>query len=115
MSTAKPEPTVGKHPLLGAGLHWKDDVGRIERQAEITAVFPSGHRRVGHIALIQYFSWIMGERTTRQLVPVTRLTDTQWVLYASVADMNDYYNTIGERRNEQIDKAIARSERETEQ
>jgi hypothetical protein len=55
------------HPLVGAGLHCKDDSGCVINQATIVTVVPSGNATVGDLALIQYFEWFGGDPSTRRL------------------------------------------------
>ena len=92
-----------KHPLVGAGLHWRDERGYTQNQATIVAVIPSGNAQVGDLALIQYFEWIIGGISTRRLVALSELASSeQWVLYSSVDEMNDHYERVDEHRNDHI-------------
>lgn len=97
-ASTTPNPT---HPLVGAGLHRKDADGVVQNQAQIVAVVPSGSSATGDLALIQHFDWIMGEPSTRRLVPLAELASgDRWVLYASIEEMNDHYERVDKRQNE---------------
>jgi hypothetical protein len=93
---------VKRDPLIGSGLHFKLPNGYINEQAVVIDVTISGNVNVGRLVLIEYFSWLTGEATTRRLIPLTELATEQWVFYASVADMNASYEAEGKFRNEQI-------------
>lgn len=86
--------TPTAHPLVGAGLHQKNEAGAVQRQAVILAVVPSGNPSVGDLALIQHFEWLTGSASTRRLIPLTSLADERWVLYADTEDMNDHYERV---------------------
>lgn len=99
-----------KHPLIGAGLHWRDERGYTQNQAMIVDVFPSGSPQAGDLALIQYFEWIIGERSTRRLIALAELASSdQWVLYSSVDEMNDHYERVDHHRNDHIRNAETRA------
>jgi hypothetical protein len=91
---SKPIPTKAKHPLVGAGVHCKDKDGCVQNQAVILEVVPSGSS-VGDLALIQYFEWLVGEPSTRRLLPLTELASSdRWVFYADAEEMNDHYQRV---------------------
>ena len=83
------------HPLVGAGVHFKDDKGEIVNQAMIVAVVPSNAAAVGDLVLLQYFSWIAGDPTNRRLIPLATLASSKaWALYKSVDEMNSEYEYV---------------------
>lgn len=41
------------------------------------------------IVEIQYFEWVMGEPSQRQLVSITDITEGKWALYSSGEEMRD--------------------------
>jgi hypothetical protein len=97
--TSGETPTAAQQPapslLIGAGLHWKDVDGRVQRQAKVLAILESGSSTIGYLALIQYYEWLAGEPSTRRLVSLTELASSErWVFYASVEEMNDHYARI---------------------
>jgi hypothetical protein len=94
------------HPLVGAGLHWRDEKGRIENQACIIAVIPSGSSTTGDLALIQYFEFFSGSPSTRRLIQLSELASTdRWVFYSSVEEMRDYYQHVeGGNRESDVDE-----------
>jgi hypothetical protein len=95
-----------KHPLVGAGVHWKDERGYTRHKATIIEVISSGSTQVGDLALLQYFDWIIGEPSTRRLVRLSELASSeQWVLYSSVEEMNAHYERIDRYQNENIQNA----------
>lgn len=101
--TNQPPAPKPAHPLIGAGLHWKDEDGAVQWQASVIAVFPSGHPATGDVALIQFFEWGWGEPSTRRLIPIADLAASdRWVAYASVEAMNDHYERVDGPRNRQI-------------
>ena len=105
-ATGKEPAEGGKHPLVGAGLHYKDEHGRVLNQVSIVAVIPS-NSAVGDLALIQYFEWMSGEPSTRRLIPLSELASSdRWVLYSSVAEMNDHFQRSDEGRNSAITKRL---------
>jgi hypothetical protein len=82
------------HPLIGAGLHYKGEDGCVENQGEIIAVIPSNNAAVGDLALIQYYEWVIGTASTRRLVSLADLANSdRWVFYRSVKEMNDHYGS----------------------
>ena len=98
----EPPPTETKHPLVGAGLHYKDEDGCVANQAQIVAVFPSNNPSVGDVALIQYYEWF-GSPSTRGLVSLAEPTDRErWVLYRSVNEMIDHYERVDQHQNRHI-------------
>jgi hypothetical protein len=73
----------------------------------IVDVFPSGSASVGDLALIEYFEWLDGTPSTRQLIPLTALASARtdpgievWVLYANTEEMKDHYERVDHRLNE---------------
>ena len=92
----------GKHALVGSGLHFKRPDGYVMHQAAVMEVVASNSIQ-GDMVLIQYFSWFMGDPTTRRLIPMTELTSEQWVWYESVADMNEHWERVDSHSNERID------------
>jgi hypothetical protein len=91
---SKPITTKAKHPLVGAGLHYKDEDGCVQNQAVILEVVSSGSS-VGDLALIQYFEWFGGEPSTRRLLPLTELANSdRWVFYADVEEMKDHHERV---------------------
>jgi hypothetical protein len=101
------EPAEGeKHPLIGAGLHYKDEHGRVLNQASIVAVIPS-NSAAGDLALIQYIEWMSREPSTRRLIPLSDLASSdRWVLYSSAAEMKDHFQRSDEGRNAAITKRL---------
>jgi hypothetical protein len=111
--TSKPPIGGGRerHPLVGRGLHYKDERGCVVNQAKILAIVASSNPGVGDLALIQYFEWMGGDPSTQRLLPLTELTvssgsgaagSERWVFYENVEDMNDHYERIDARRNEYL-------------
>jgi hypothetical protein len=91
---------MAEHPLVGAGLHYKNADGIVSNQAQIIAVFPSNNSTVGDLALVEYYEWISGGTETRALVALSELTDRErWVLYASTDHMNDHYQRVDQHQN----------------
>ena len=82
-----PEPSsVPPHPLVGAGVHFKTERGRVRDHAAIVAVIPSNNAAVGDLVLLQYFE--RDEPPPQRLVPLAELSNSdRWVLYKSVAEM----------------------------
>jgi hypothetical protein len=82
-----PEPSsVTPHPLVGAGIHFKDQYGRVHDRAAIVAVIPSNNAAVGDLVLLQYFE--RDEPPRQRLLPLVELSSGErWVLYKSVAEM----------------------------
>jgi hypothetical protein len=93
-STTPEQAELEKHPLVGAGLHMKDEAGLVKRQATIVAVIASGNRNVGDLALVQYLDWITGTPAFRQLVALHELTAERWALYASADAMQEHYERV---------------------
>ena len=46
--------SADRHPLVGRGLHYKDEDAAVRYRAQIIAVIPS-NSPTGDLALIQYF------------------------------------------------------------
>ena len=91
---------MAEHPLVGAGLHYKNADGIVSNQAQIIAVFPSNNSTVGDLALVEYYEWISSGTETRALVALSELTDRErWVLYASTDHMNDHYQRVDQHQN----------------
>ena len=87
---------MAEHPLVGAGLHYKNADGIVSNQAQIIAVFPSNNSTVGDLALVEYYEWISSGTETRALVALSELTDRErWVLYAST----DHYQRVDQHQN----------------
>jgi hypothetical protein len=106
VTTGKEPAEGGKHPLVGAGLHYKDEHGRVLNQASIVAVIPS-NSAAGDLALIQYIEWMSGEASTRRLIPLSDLASSErWVLYGSAAEMSDHFERSDESRNAAISKRL---------
>lgn len=102
----KPAGPGKKHPLAGAGLHYKDEHERVLNQAMIVEVIPS-NSAVGDLALIQYFEWFIGAPSTRRLIPLSELASSdRWVFYSSVDEMNDHYERVDGHRSEAIRKRL---------
>jgi hypothetical protein len=82
-----PEPSsVMPHPLVGAGVHFKDQYGRMHDRAAIVAVIPSNNAAVGDLVLLQYFG--RDGPQTQRLISLTELSSgDRWMLYKSVAEM----------------------------
>jgi hypothetical protein len=89
------------HPLVGRGLHYRDEQGCVQNQARILAIVPS-NSTAGDLALIQYLEWLMGEPSTQRLLPLTELASERWVFYENVEEMNDHYQRVDVHRNEHI-------------
>lgn len=83
-----------KHPLVGAGLLSKNEDGSIKYQASVLEIIPSGSSTTGDLALIQLYEWIMGEPSTRLLVPLSELASSQWVVFSDVEEMSKYYGRV---------------------
>jgi hypothetical protein len=81
------------HPLVGCGLHGKNEEGLVEYQARIVAVMPS-NSAVGDLVLIQYFDALDGEASTLKLFPLTELLNERWVLYEDVKHMNFQFQHV---------------------
>lgn len=92
------------HPLIGAAAHSVDDRGHTVYQVRILDVFPSGSSETGDLALVQFYSWIMGEPTNRALIPLKELATRQWKLFADMEDANDYYENVASKRDAVIDQ-----------
>jgi hypothetical protein len=104
-STSKPPaaPRDKPHPLVGRGLHYKDERGCVHNQATILAIVPSNSPEAGDLALIQYFDWLMGEPSTQRLLPLTELASSErWVFYENVEQMKDHYQRVDAHRDEHI-------------
>lgn len=115
----KPSPVIDKgfrpgHPLAGVGLHRMDEHGRVQNQAMVLDVISSGSTELGDLALIQYYSWIWGEPTTRALIPLREIATPTWVLYANTEDMNAHYSAVDARRNQLINDRLERERAEQE-
>jgi hypothetical protein len=82
-----PEPSsVTPHPLVGAGVHFKNERGRVRDHAAIVAVIPSNNAAVGDLVLLQYFE--RDEPPPQRLIPLAELSNSdRWVLYKSIAEM----------------------------
>ena len=79
---------VALHPLVGTGVHFKDQYGRVQDRAAIVAVIPSNNAAVGDLVLLQYFGRLRTEPPTQRLIPLAELSGSErWVLYRSVAEM----------------------------
>jgi hypothetical protein len=101
------QPAAQKHPLEGAGLHWKNEHGGVQYQATIIKIVPSGNANIGDLALIQYYEWISGTPSTQRLIPLVELATSQWVFYSSAEEMNDHYERVGRHQNEHIQRRLA--------
>jgi hypothetical protein len=90
------------HPLVGRGLHYKDEHGYVQNQASIVAVFPSANQPVGNLALIQYFDWIVGAPSTQRVISLADLATgygpeagrERWVLFQNMEEANDHYERV---------------------
>ena len=104
MADIKPKtvPVPSRHPLIGAAVHRKDEHGRVENQAEIIDVIPSGSAEAGDLVLLQYYDWIAGQRSTRGLIRLRDMASAAWVFYADPAEMNEHYERVDSHRNERI-------------
>ena len=103
-----PTPKEPSHALVGAGLHCKDKSGKVQNQATVVAVIPSGNPTVGDLALVQYFEWGVGEPSTRRLVPLSEFAKSdRWVFYSSVDEMKDHYERVDKYRDRHVDAASA--------
>jgi hypothetical protein len=100
------QPRAKEHPLVDAGLHFKDEHGRVKNQGTIAAVIPSNNHNVGDLVLVQYFDWVMGFPSTRRLVPLSELTTDNWVLYESIKQMTDHYERTDGPRNDAINARL---------
>jgi hypothetical protein len=91
------------HALAGAGVFRLDADGAVDRQAMVVSVFPSGAAPVGDLALIQYFDWIVGQPSTRDVVPLAEMAvPGRYILFSCVEEMNDYWERIARHRTEAI-------------
>lgn len=100
---------VASHPLVGAGVHYKNEHGCVENQAAIVAIIPSNNSAVGDLALLQYFEWMMGDASTQRLIPLAELAASdRWVLYQSPEEMNDHYKRVDEHQNKHIRARLAK-------
>jgi hypothetical protein len=96
------------HPLNGAGVHFKDENGRVENQMVILNVVPS-NSPAGDLALVQYFDWMMGDRSTRALIPLAQMTDPKrWVFYADIEEMNEHYERVDGPKNRGLERQLAK-------
>jgi hypothetical protein len=76
------------HPLVGAGVHFRDQYGRVQDRAVIVAVIPSNNASVGDLVLMQYFMLRKGEPPTQRLISLSELSSSdRWVFYNSLAEM----------------------------
>ena len=87
MPTAPSDP----HPLLGAGLEFRDAHGAVTAHASVVAVFPSNRDTVGDLALIEHHDLFGGEPTTRRLVALADLVDHHWVFFASIETLQAHH------------------------
>jgi hypothetical protein len=95
-----PKLNTSEHPLLNAGVHFKDENGCVESQATIAAII-STNSTMGDLALLQYYEWFVGEASTRRLVPLSELASSdRWVLYRNLEEMNDHYERVDQHKIE---------------
>ena len=78
-----------QHPLVGAGLHFRDDHGAVTIHAEVLSVFPSNRESVGDLALLQLYDLFHREPTTRRIVPIVELCDHHWIVFADLDVSHD--------------------------
>ena len=90
------------HPLVNAAAHSLDEHGTTKYQISILDVFPSGSTEAGDLALVQFYSWMIGEPTNRRLIPLKELATAEWKLFASLEDANDYYEHVARHRDSTI-------------
>lgn len=96
------------HPLGGTGVHFKDEHGRVENQMVILDVVQS-NSSAGDLALVQYFDWMMGDRSTRALIPLAQMSDPKrWVFYANIDEMNEHYERVDGPKNRMLSEQLAK-------
>lgn len=90
---------VAKNPLVGKFFHrMEEDKTTIKNQGIVEAeVFP------GHF-LVQFFSFLTGEDTNMEIVPVANMT--HWKFYNSNDEMNQAFRDEQRRLGAQIDQNI---------
>ncbi len=86
-----PNAAFDGHPLLGAGLEFRDAHGAVTSHASIVAVFPSNKESVGDLVLIEYHDLFGGDPTTRRVVPLAELADHHWVFFASIETLQAHH------------------------
>jgi hypothetical protein len=94
------------HPLVGAAAHSLDEHGTTKYQIRVLEVFPSGSPEAGDLALVQFYSWIVGEATNRRLIPLKELATPGWKFFADLEDANDYYEHVARHRDEHIRRGL---------
>ncbi len=82
------------HPLLGAGLEFRDAHGAVTSHAAVIAVFPSNKDSVGDLALIEHHDLFSGQTTTRRILPITELADHHWVFFASIEALQAHHRAL---------------------
>lgn len=98
-----------QHPLVGAAAHSLDEHGTTNWQISILSVFPSGCPEVGDLALVQFYSWFIGEPTNRRLIPLRELATPTWKLFENLEDANSYYEHVAQPRDKHIRAKLARA------
>ena len=103
---ANPE-AIARHPLVGAGVHYKDEHGRIRHQAAILAVFPSNCATTGDLVLLQVFAWVMGGASTQRVLPLIEMASSErWVIYQSTEEMNAHYRSVDSHQDGHINRRL---------
>jgi hypothetical protein len=75
--------------LIGSGVHWLNEEGRIENQCEIIRVSDAA-------VTLQYLSFLDGRPNGRRSIPLDDiLTNRRWVVYDSVEEMNAAFERQG--------------------
>jgi hypothetical protein len=97
-----------QHPLIGVGVHFKDEHGRVEHQAMVIDIIPT-HSDVGDLVRLQYYEWLGGSPSTQALVPLREMIAPRWVLYSTPEAMNEHYERVDASRNRKITERLERT------
>jgi len=81
----KADKVVDWSTLKGKFFHAFDDEGYVQHQGCIVEL--AGEE----IAIVQYFEWALGDRSTIKAVWVKTIVDEGWALYESDEAMRDAY------------------------
>lgn len=90
--TSQQAPEPPRHGLVGMAFHIFERPGPPQYQGHIVQAVDPG------FVVVEYFEWVLGDPTTRALVPLTDIAGARhrgvaarWQLYTNVADMVDWY------------------------
>jgi hypothetical protein len=106
--------TEKKHELIGKAIMTTRKDGRLCGQGEITNVIYDGSN-VGHILIIQWFDWFMGERSNSSAIKLIDLCGTDefnYLIFDDNEDRNDYYNVKAKYFNRLDDAFIKKNQQE---